>query len=90
MTERRVRLTFPPKTKMRDIHDTLALALFAAEGLFGSARVRTELDLDFDVPGHRCAIGTLTEVGSATARVFIGLLTREIGEAGFRVETADK
>ncbi|MCA9209012.1 MAG: hypothetical protein KDA55_11675, partial [Planctomycetales bacterium] len=65
---------------------TLQLATFAAEGLFGMARVR--IDFGYHVDAARRAIlddGT-TEVGATVVRVFVGLLLREFGDDAFRVE----
>lgn len=90
MSDRKVRLVFRPTTEMTEVHDTFALAVMACEGLFGSARVRTELTFEFVDSEKSCGIDVSNDVGSAVARSFIGILTREIGESGFRVEAVTK
>lgn len=65
---------------------TLQLATFAAEGLFGQARVRLDVSYHLDLPRNVISIDGTTEVGAAVVRIFTGLLLREFDEESFQVE----
>lgn len=65
---------------------TLQLATFAAEGLFGSARVRLDFGYHLDTNRHAILVDGSKEAGAAVVKVFASLLLREFGEEAFRVE----
>lgn len=81
----RYRFEFEQAVPVTEAEQTLHLALFAAEGLFGEARVRMDAKYTID-EANRCLVAdATTEVGSAVARMFTALLLREFGEEAFRV-----
>ncbi|MBT6485279.1 MAG: hypothetical protein HOK71_11545 [Planctomycetaceae bacterium] len=80
------RFEFEPDVPLMDPEMSLHLAMFAAEGLFGRARVRLEAEYTIDEPHQAIVVDGSTEVGSLIVRVFTGLLFREYGEDAFRVE----
>ncbi len=65
---------------------TLQLATFAAEGLFGQARVRLDFSYHIDQPRNVILVDGTTEVGSTVVQIFVGLLLREFGDESFQVE----
>lgn len=80
------RYNFDSKVPIRDIEESLLLAVLAAESLHGRSLVR--LDASFCLDSHKrsCVVDAATEVGRAIARIFTGFLTREFGEEAFKVE----
>lgn len=65
---------------------SLQLAIFAAEGLFGAARVRMDMAYHLDEPRWAIVADGTTAVGSAVIRMFTALLIREFGESSFQVQ----
>ena len=80
------RYNFDSKVPIRDVEESLLLAVLAAESLHGRSLVR--LDASFCLDSHKrsCIVDAATEVGRAIARIFTGFLTREFGEEAFKVE----
>ena len=68
---------------------SLHLAMFAVEGLVGQVRVRIEVKYVLDEDAYAIVISD-GRVGGMVARVFAGLLLRELGEEAFQVLTADE
>jgi len=83
------RYNFDSKVPIRDIEESLLLAVLAAESLHGRSLVR--LDASFCLDSHKrsCVVDAATEVGRAIARIFTGFLTREFGEEAFKVERVE-
>lgn len=79
------RYTFADDVPGRDVEETLALAVLAAETLHGAARVRLDASYHLDPAHSVCVIDATTDTGQAVARLFTGLLTREFGERAFTV-----
>lgn len=65
---------------------TLQLATFAAEGLFGAARVRLDFGYQLDPQRHSILVEGAAKVGASVIRIFANLLFREFGDEAFRVE----
>lgn len=63
----------------------LALAIFAAECVYGKPRVRMETSYLVDATGRTCVIDVGGEAGEAAARVFAGLAALRVGEDRFTV-----
>jgi len=80
------RYNFDSKVPIRDVEESLLLAVLATESLHGRSLVR--LDASFCLDSHKrsCIVDAATEVGRAIARIFTGFLTREFGEEAFKVE----
>lgn len=78
--------SFEPPVSMADAEMSLHLAMFAVEGLAGPVQVRLDSNYEIDVENRAIAISSANRVGRTIARVFAGLLHREIGEDAFHVE----
>jgi len=86
MTADRYTYTFPAATSPDEVAATLLLAVTAAEGLYGPARVRLDAGYVLDPVAPSCVIAAATPVGRALNRLFAGFLAREFGPAAFTVE----
>lgn len=62
-----------------------ALALYAAECVFGRPRVRLEAAYAIAADGQSCTVEISGEAGEAAARVLAGLLSTRHGEQGYLV-----
>ena len=80
------RFEFDPSVRLAEAEMSLHLALYAAEGLFGEARVRLDASYTMDEAGRSITVDGISEVGAAVIKVFTGLLTREFGEHSFQVQ----
>lgn len=80
------RFSFSADVPLDEAEMTLQLATFAAEGLFGMARVRIDFGYHVDAARRAILVDGTTEVGATVVRVFVGLLLREFGDDAFRVE----
>ena len=80
------RFTFPPGINRSGIEGQLAQAIISAECLFGQARARLDAAYVMSSDGRRLVLDVSNEVGEYIARLFTGLLIRELGEEGFSVE----
>ncbi|MEX0718359.1 MAG: hypothetical protein WD066_17320 [Planctomycetaceae bacterium] len=83
------RFEFQPHVSLSDAEESLHLALFAVEGIFGRAQVRLDARYELDETGHAVMLDTTTLVGETVLRVFTGLLLREFSEDAFSVRRAD-
>ncbi len=84
------RYSFEPSVPAEEIENTLALAVFAAEGLHGQSRVRLDASYRFDPEKHACVIDAGSDVGRDICRMFTGFAIREFGETAFSVQRAAK
>ena len=80
------RFEFAGKAPAKKIEESLFWAVFNAESVFGKPRVRLDASFLFDREKRVCVIDKATEVGQPIAQVFTSLVTREFGEASFKVE----
>ena len=78
------RFVFEPQIVLEEAEMTLQLAIFAAEGLFGAARVRLDFGYFVDEPSRTIIVAGTTEVGETIIKIFTGLALREFGEDAFR------
>jgi hypothetical protein len=69
-----------------EVEMSLHLAMFAVEGLVGQARVRLCMRYVLDHEAHAIVIEGRNRVSQTVAKVFAGLLLRELGEDAFTVE----
>lgn len=67
---------------------SLHLAIFAVEGLVGQVRVRMGVRYVLDENEHAIVIDG-GRVGQMVARVFAGLLLRELGQGAFCIRESD-
>ena len=79
------RYSFSASVPADDIENTLAMAVFAAEGLHGQSRVRLEATYCFDPEKRACVIDAESEIGRDICRMFTGFAIREFGESAFTV-----
>jgi len=80
------RFRFDPDVPMAEVHESLKLAIFAAEGLHGAARVRLDFAYCADDAKRSLVLDARAEAGMAVTRVFTGFLTQQFGETAFCVE----
>ena len=80
------RYNFDSKVPIRDVEESLLLAVIAAESLHGRSLVRLDASFRFDTQKRSCVVDAATDVGLAIARIFTGFLIREFGEEAFKVE----
>jgi len=78
------RFKFHEKIGKRNIEKQLARAIETAEYAFGQAKVR--LHAAYLATNDKAVIDASSEVGEYIAQIFIGLMTRKIGEDKFTVE----
>jgi hypothetical protein len=84
------RYEFPTSIAMADVESSIVMALLATQALHGEALVRLETRHYLDVPKHRCVVDAGTPSGHDFNRILAGLLMREFGPNGFKVERVDK
>lgn len=80
------RYRFASHVPFEDVEASLLLAFWAAESLYGEARVRLECGHALDVTKRTCMIDAGSEVGRDVNKLFLGFLRREFGPGCFRVE----
>ena len=68
------------------VEETLLLAVIAAEGLHGRAKINLDASFRLIEGDRTCVIDAGNEVGQDIARIFTGLLTSELGESAFTIE----
>ena len=77
---------FSKSVPLRDVEETLLLAVLAAESLHGQSRVRLDAAYRLDHAKRACVIDAGTDVGRDITRIFTGLAIREFGQDAFEVE----
>lgn len=76
---------FTAGVDMSAVTETLLLAVTAAEGLHGRAKVNLDAEFDLDEGRRECRIGAGNDVGRDIARIFVGFLSSDVGEEAFQV-----
>jgi len=79
------RYNFDSKIPIRDVEESLFLAVFAAESLHGRSLVHLDASFRLDPRKRTCVVDGATKVGRTIARIFTGYLSREFGEGAFTV-----
>ena len=82
------RFEFDKKIDKRLIKDQMNIAIKAARGLFGKARVK--VDAAYISAGHRAVIDLSDEVGETIAMVFIECVDEMFGEKSYLMERVIK
>jgi len=77
---------FDSKLPVKNVEESLLLAVLAVECLHGRAKVRLDASFSLDAKKLTCVVDAATEVGCAIARIFTGFLNHEFGESAFKVE----
>ncbi len=80
-----LRFTFPEGVDVRAVEGDMALAIFAAECVYGRPRVRMETSYLVEGTGKACVVDVSGEAGEAAARVFAGLTAARLGEDAYTV-----
>ncbi|GAB4292652.1 MAG: hypothetical protein Kow0067_19310 [Coriobacteriia bacterium] len=80
-----LRFTFDSRIDLSDAEATLHLAILAAEGLYGEARVRMDLAYFTDRAHRVIHLDTGSPSGDAVARIFTIFAAREFGDRAFAV-----
>ena len=76
-----------PEALGREIIETqLALAIVAAESIYGKPKVRVNAAYFVSKDKPQVAIDVSTEVGEQIAQMFTGLMIRQLGEDKFTVD----
>ena len=83
------RFNFEKEVSFKDVEESLLLAVLAAECVHGRSVVRLDASFCMDEKKRSCVVDAGTEVGRHIACIFIGFLTREFGEAAFKVKKLD-
>lgn len=86
MFEQAYRYRFADRVDLQDAGDTLLLAVLAAEGLFGAARVRMDLAFAVDETIYVIVVDASTNVGRAVNGIFTAFVSREFGPDAFCVK----
>jgi hypothetical protein len=71
------------------VEGDIAVAILAAEALFGATRLRIEAGYLVKEDGATCVLESRGEAGDAMARIFAGLCAVRVGDDGFAVEHVD-
>jgi len=79
------RYQFGDGSDPRDIEDTLLLAMLAAEGILGEARVRLDSAAEIDRSTRALTVDASTLAGQIVNAVFAAFATKEFGRNGFTV-----
>ena len=89
MSQTVYKYSFDGKVSLREVEESLLLAVLATESLYGRAQVRLDASFYLEKGKKACVIDASTEVGCHIARIFTGFLVQEFGEEAFRVERLD-
>ena len=84
------RYRFKEDVDLRDVEDTLLLALLAAEGIYGQPRVRMDAAYTVDKPLRVVVVDASTDVGQDVAGIYTSFIIKEFGPDAFRVRRLDQ
>jgi hypothetical protein len=80
-----LRFGFTESSNREGVEADMALAIFAAECVYGRPRVPMEASYLVDDEGRTCVVDVAGESGQAVACVFAGLTAARVGEEAFTV-----
>ena len=80
-----LRFQMAGQTDQEALESDIALALFAAECVYGRPRVRLEASYLVGPEGRDCVIRSSGEAGDAAARIFTGLTSVRVGDNAYQV-----
>jgi hypothetical protein len=78
------------ETDREAVEADVALAIFAAECIYGKPRTRIETSFLVDQEGQACVIRAEGEAGEAAARIFAGLTAARLGEGAYAVRVLER
>lgn len=81
--------TFSDTVPMAGVDETLLMAVVAAEGIHGRARVRLDVKFATNAEGRTCTVSADSEAGQSVAKIFAELLVLEIGDGAFEVSDGE-
>jgi hypothetical protein len=79
------RYQFSPRVDLQDAQDTLLLAVLAAEGIYGQARIRMDATFAVDESLRVIVVDASTDAGNDICGIFTSFLCREFGSDAFSV-----
>ena len=82
------RFSFNPEVSMEDVENFLLLAVLAAEGLHGKARVRLDAAYGMNGAKRSCVVDANTQVGQDMAAIFAGFAMCVFGPGAVRISRA--
>src|SRR5262249_50073911 len=80
------RFTFARSVPVKEVADTLRLAVLAAEAIHGEVRVALDVRHRLNSRRRQCLIGAGTRAGRDLAKLFGNFVRREFGAGAIRVE----
>jgi hypothetical protein len=89
MSTQAYRYKFLEKVDVLDAEITLHLAIIAAEGLYGEARVRMDAGYAIDESIHTIVVDASTPVGQDVCAMFMHFLLRQHGPEAFNVRRVE-
>jgi hypothetical protein len=81
---------FQPTVDIKEVENSLLLALVSTESIHGESQVRLDVAHYLDPDNRACVIDAATPVGRDLNRQFIGFIGREFGPDAFTVERIEK
>ena len=79
------RFWLSPEVDLAEAEDTLRLSMFAAEGIYGAARVLLAVRYEVALSRRTILIDATTKEGLSVAQIFSALALREFGEGSMVV-----
>ena len=89
MTSSAYRYKFRDEANLLEAESTLHVAILAAEGLFGEARVRMDAGYVIDPSIRTLVVDASTAVGQVVCGIFTALVLREFGQDAFNVRRVE-
>ena len=86
---RAFRYSFPESIPLDHVEESLVMSIIAAESIHGAAEARLAVGHLLDRAGRCCVIDGSTETGCDLNKVFVGLLMKQFGAAGFDVRRVE-
>ena len=80
------RIRFKSQTPWEAVEDTLGVTAMAVESLLGRTALKLDATFRLNRADRSCVVDASTMAGRHIARIFVGLLARELGEDAFTVE----
>lgn len=78
---------FEKGTSKKLIEDKISLAIRSAEHAFGLPKTR--LSVRYAIKNNKAIISVFNDVGEYIVRVFIGFISEEVGDCGFKFEPVE-
>jgi len=82
------RFEFKKEMDREEVEVRVALAILAAERVFGKPKVRISAGYLISEDGSQAVVDVSTQVGEFVAEIFTGMLIKRLGDTGFVVDRA--